>query len=347
MRNIQIVDTTLRDGLQAPGVAITRRAKIEIANRLDRIGVQEMEIGTPAMGKTACDDIRAIERLGLAARLSVWCRARRDDLAAAAECGVEGVHISFPISDILLAVFRKDRIWLKRTMNELLPDACRRFSRVTVGAQDATRTPLDKLMDFAAHAGGFGIDRLRIADTVGICRPLQVDQTIDALRCYVPHLPLEFHAHNDLGMATANAVTAAEAGADAVSVTINGIGERSGNAPLEEIVMALAGVDTMTCTVMPYTLTSLCQRVAKMTGRSIPAAKPITGVAAFMHESAIHLAGLRRSPLAYQPFLPQTVGWTGAQFFNTTSGNPRQPPATQRSTASIRLPLSNRAGIID
>ncbi|MDY6903345.1 MAG: hypothetical protein SWH61_01545 [Thermodesulfobacteriota bacterium] len=332
MRTIQIVDTTLRDGLQAPGVCISRRAKIEIANRLDKIGLPELEVGTPAMGKTACDDIRAIDRLGLSARISVWCRARRDDLAAAAECGVEGVHISFPVSDILLNAFNKDRIWLKRTMAELLPDACRRFDRVTVGAQDATRTTLDKLMDFAATVAGFRVDRLRIADTVGICRPLQIEQTIDAIRCYVPDLPLEFHAHNDLGMATANAVTAAEAGAEALSVTVNGIGERSGNAPLEETVMALAGVDTLTCTILTDTLASLCERVAKMTGRPIPEAKPITGAAAFRHQSPIHLAGLRRSPLAYQPFLPQTVGWTGKQFFNASSGN--APPRNKHPVAA-------------
>ncbi len=319
MKRIEIVDTTLRDGLQAPGIDFSRAEKIEIAGRLDRIGVAELELGTPAMGQAVCDDIRTIAGRNLNARTSAWCRARHDDLALAGQCGVDGVHISFPVSDILLAAFSKDLAWVYRTLSEILPEAVRQFQWVSVGAQDASRTEMKRLIEFARAAAGFRIDRLRLADTVGIWRPSRIDRAIRIIKRHVPKISLEFHAHNDLGMATANAVAAAEAGADAVSVTVNGIGERAGNAALEEVVMAMSGSPGMEgggmeCGVKTEDLIAVCDRVAAMSGRPIPVSKPITGSAVFSHESGIHCAALLKSPLAYQPFLPQAVGRSDTRF---------------------------------
>ncbi|MBS0013530.1 MAG: hypothetical protein KFF46_06115, partial [Desulfobacterales bacterium] len=161
---------------------------------------------------------------------------------------------------------------------------------------------------FASSAANAGALRLRLADTVGISRPLEVQRLIHMLRDVTPGFCLEFHAHNDLGMATANAVTAAEAGADAVSVTVNGLGERAGNAPLEEVAAALHMAENMACSIQIADLANLCAHLAELSARPVPAQKPVTGSAVFTHESGIHCAGLLKNPLSYQPFSPQEVG---------------------------------------
>lgn len=308
MRTIEIVDTTLRDGLQAPGIDFSRKHKTDTAMRIARLGVDEIEAGTPAMGDAACQDIREIIGLGLDARISLWCRAREDDLEMAAACGAEHVHISFPVSDILLAAFGKDAAWVFDTLARIVPFACKRFSGVSVGAQDATRADAKRLAVFARAAAACGAWRLRLADTVGISRPTGTDRLIRMVKNHVSEMALEFHAHNDLGMATANAVTAAEAGADAVSVTVNGLGERAGNAPLEEVAAALHTADNIGCRIRTAGLAGLCAHVAELSARPVPAAKPVTGSAVFTHESGIHCAGLLKNPLSYQPFCPQEVG---------------------------------------
>ncbi|MDY6833149.1 MAG: hypothetical protein SWC96_15130 [Thermodesulfobacteriota bacterium] len=308
MRIIEIVDTTLRDGLQAPGIDFSRRQKTDTAMRIARIGVDEIEAGTPAMGDDACQDIREIIGLGLDTRISLWCRAREDDLEMAAACCAEHVHISFPVSDILLSAFEKDAAWVFDTLARIVPFACKRFSGVSVGAQDATRTDVKRLTAFAGAAAACGARRLRLADTVGISRPTGTDRLVRMLKNHVPEISLEFHAHNDLGMATANAVTAAEAGADAVSVTVNGLGERAGNAPLEEVAAALHTADNIGSRIRAADLAGLCSHVAELSARPVPAAKPVTGSAVFTHESGIHCAGLFKNPLSYQPFYPREVG---------------------------------------
>jgi homocitrate synthase NifV len=308
MKLIKIVDTTLRDGLQAPGIDFSRRQKTDTARRIAQLGVDEIEAGTPAMGDSACGDIRAIAGLDLDARISVWCRAREDDLEMAANCGADHVHISFPVSDILLSAFGKDSAWVFDTLARIVPPACKRFAGVTVGAQDATRTDARQLSAFARAAAACGALRLRVADTVGISRPTATHRLIRRLKKHAPEMSLEFHAHNDLGMATANAVTAAEAGADAVSVTVNGLGERAGNAPLEEVAAALQTADSIGSRINTTGLASLCAHVAELSARPLPAAKPVTGSCVFTHESGIHCAGLLKNPLSYQPFSPQEVG---------------------------------------
>jgi len=177
-----------------------------------------------------------------------------------------------------------------------------------VGAQDATRTRRDFRYRFAALAADSAAHRLRIADTVGMSSPSRVGDLIAGLKRQVPGLCLEFHGHNDLGMATANAVTAAAAGADALSVTVHGLGERAGNVPLEEAAMALFEMGGYKGTLDMTRITGLCRRVAKASGRVIPPSKPITGENVFRHESGIHCAGLLKHPSAYQLFQPEQVG---------------------------------------
>jgi homocitrate synthase NifV len=310
-RKIWMVDTTLRDGEQAPGVVFNTMEKLEIATTLARIGMDEIEAGIPAMGERACCDIRKIAALHLPCILSSWCRADQKDIEKAAACKTQGVHISFPTSSILLKTFGKDEAWVMNSLVQLVGFAKKYFDRVSVGAQDATRTRQDFLYEFSALASEAGADRLRIADTVGMTSPAMVMKMIADLTHRVPGLDLEFHGHNDLGMATANAVSAVDAGASALSVTVNGLGERAGNAPLEEVAMALFDVGGYGGAIDKTRITELCQLVARASGQEIHPSKPIVGQNVFRHESGIHCSGLLKEPASYQLFEPEKIGKKG------------------------------------
>jgi homocitrate synthase NifV len=204
----------------------------------------------------------------------------------------------------------------------LVRSARRHFDRVSVGAQDATRADQGLLLQLAALAKEAGVYRLRIADTVGIGRPGTISHLIRSLRAAVPDLDLEFHGHNDLGMATANALTALEAGAQAVSVTVNGLGERAGNAALEQIVMALHHHPAMQCCVDSTALLPLSRLVARAAGQSIAPSQPVVGDHVFTHESGLHCHAMFRDARAYEPFAPQLAGHSDRRYvLGTHSGS--------------------------
>jgi len=311
---VTIIDTTLRDGEQAPGVVFTLEDKVKIAGILADAGVDELEAGVPATGDKAQKDIREIVRLGLPCRLTSWCRAAAMDIAMAGNCGTPGIHISFPVSTILIKAMGKNEAWVLKELERLIPIARWNFDYITVGAQDAIRSDHTFLWSFLKLAADAGAYRVRIADTVGISTPMSVYSLFREIINVRPDLPLEFHGHNDLGMATANTITALAAGASAASVTVNGLGERGGNAPLEEVVQAVNLSDGLKTNVEAKSLMRVCSYVAESSGRPIPPGKPITGADIFTHESGIHCAALLKDPLSYQPFLPQTLGRMGARF---------------------------------
>ncbi len=312
-KNIWIIDTTLRDGEQSPGVSFNRNERVTIAKMLAGAGVNELEAGIPAMGKKARDNLATMVKLGLPCRITGWCRAVKRDIELAGKCGLDSIHISFPVSKSHLNTFGKDESWVLESINAILPIACERFTCVSVGAQDATRCDENFLVQFIQEVSERGAYRLRIADTVGISNPFEIYNLISKVKA-VTDMEIEFHGHNDLGMATANALAAAEAGVSAISVTVNGLGERSGNAPFEQVSIALNLSKNFSTSINILHLMNICSYVAEVSGCPIPSDKPVTGSGAFIHESGIHCAGLLKDPLSYQPFLPESVGRKGFEF---------------------------------
>jgi len=328
-KKITLIDTTLRDGLQSPGIFITTPDAAKIAARIAEAGVDEIEAGIPARGLLEIDMVRKIADACPSTVITAWCRPKLYDLKAALSCGTGSVHFSFSISDLYLNVIGMRPASVLRRCGRILRAASSAFPLVSVGIQDATRTPIERLMEFSAIAFKNGVRRVRIADTAGIADPLSVQEMIRRLASAFPEKDFEFHAHNDLGMATANALTAAQCGAKSLSVSINGLGERAGNAALEEVVMAMKLSPGIACGVKTESLFSLCHMTAKLTKRPIAPDKPITGELVFTHQSGIHCFGLAKSPKTFEPFPPQCAGRGGRTIlFGPRSG---------RSTLDVML----------
>jgi homocitrate synthase NifV len=258
-------------------LAFSTAEKIRVGKLLSALGVDVIEAGTPAMGKVEQEAVAALVQAGLKAEITAWNRVHRADIEASLACGVTLVHLSAPVSDIHLRYkLGRDRDWVLGQMTEMAAYARSRGCRVSVGAEDASRANPDFLAAYAQAARQAGAQRLRVCDTLGVLDPFRTAALVGRLTAAEAGLPLEIHAHDDFGLALANTLAALRAGARAASVTVNGIGERAGNADLGEVVRAVrrfcsweTGVDARRLKSLERVVHRLCHRSGTRAGEAV------------------------------------------------------------------------------
>lgn len=308
MSKLYIVDTTLRDGEQTAGVAFSKREKIEMAIAFAELGVDIIEVGIPAMGIQEIQAIQEINALNLPSALLVWNRMAISDILLSLETGIKQLHITIPASDIhiqkKLKITREELI---NKMNETISFAVEKGCQVSIGAEDASRTEINFLIHLYQEAIKNGAKRVRYADTVGCLDPFSTYKIINSIREEIG-VPIDFHGHNDLGMGTANALAAYKGGARYISCSVNGLGERAGNTPLEEIVTALRYIEGCSDRINMSNIMVVSRMVEKYSGRKVQDSKPIVGKEVFSHESGIHVDGLLKDILTYEEISPELFG---------------------------------------
>ena len=305
---IYIFDTTLRDGEQTPGVALTVDEKIQIAQKLNNMGIDKIEVGFPASSKGEIESAKKIRQLDLDSTLVGLSRSLKSDIDAVIDADLEYVHTFIGTSPL-----HRD-YKLKMSKSEIVDKASQSIEyakdhglTVEFSAEDATRTERDFLFEIFNEVVDAGVDFLDVPDTVGVLTPILTDELISDIKSNFK-TPVSVHFHNDFGLATANTLTAIECGANQAHVTVNGLGERTGNCSLEELVMTLKasyGIDLGLDTTRLYSLSTL---VGRLTGVKMPVNKPIVGANAFAHESGIHVHGILNNASTYEPISPEMVG---------------------------------------
>ena len=310
---IRIFDTTLRDGEQTPGVSLSPEKKLNIAKKLDVLGIDAIETGFPVISDGERNAVKMIANENLQSELCGLARTNKKDIDAAVDCGLNYIHTFIATSDIHL------EYKLKMTREQALEKAIdaveygkSRGLQVEFSAEDATRTDRVFLKQIFSEVAKAGADRIDIPDTVGYSTPQYIAEiTKDAIDA--TKLPVSVHCHNDFGLAVANAISGIQAGAECAHVTINGIGERAGNASLEELVMALNSLQfeqTWETNINKELLYETSRYVSKIVGITVQPNKAIVGENAFGHESGIHTHGVLSNPLTYEPISPEIVGRT-------------------------------------
>ncbi|MDL2246437.1 homocitrate synthase family protein [Methanobrevibacter sp. OttesenSCG-928-K11] len=307
-KNITIYDTTLRDGEQTPGVCFTAAEKLEIAKKLDELKIHQIEAGFPIVSEQEREAIKNIANEGLNAEIISLARTKKEDIDAALKCDVDGIITFMGTSDIHLE--HKMHISRQEALNVCMNSI--EYAKdhglfVAFSAEDATRTDLDFLKRTYKKAESYGVDRVHIADTVGAITPQGLTYLIKELRKEI-NVDIAMHCHNDFGLAVINSISGLLAGGNAISTTVNGIGERAGNASLEELIMALKLLYGKDLGFKTKYLQELSNMVSKYSDLQIPKNKSIVGKNVFRHESGIHVDAVIEEPLTYEPYDPKLVG---------------------------------------
>jgi 2-isopropylmalate synthase len=305
---VRIFDTTLRDGEQSPGVSITPEQKLQIAIKLDRLGVDAIEAGFPIVSHGEVEAIRNIKKSGLNAEICGLARTLSSDIDLVIDCDLSYVHTFIATSDIHM------QYKLKMTPEEVIQKAVNAVEyakshglQVEFSAEDATRSDLTFLTKVFRAVGEAGADRIDIPDTVGYATPEFISTLVGMIKEQIS-VPISLHCHNDFGLAVANSIAGINAGATCAHVTVNGLGERAGNASLEEFVMALQCLYKKEHNINTKLLYETSKSVSNIMGIAVQANKAIIGENAFGHESGIHTHGILNNPLTYEPIDPEMVG---------------------------------------
>ncbi len=310
MSKIYIVDGTLREGEQSPGIYFTRDEKIEIAKALDQLGVPILDVGMPSVSEEERETIREISLQGLKASVGVSIRLKRGEVDQAIQCGVKEIFIICPVSSLHLRLkLGTDEEGVQNLAREVIGYASSKGLMVNFVAEDASRAEVPFILDLLCKAYRWGAQRAFLCDTVGVMEPFRMRDLVEKVRNGIPaEMGLGVHCHNDFGLATANTLASIEAGADYPSVTVNGIGERAGNPPLHEIVLSLEKILHRPHGIETRGLYSLSRLVEKYSGIFIHPHAPIVGLNAFRHESGIHVDGILKNHQTYKAIDPHEIG---------------------------------------
>ncbi|WP_406658332.1 (R)-citramalate synthase [Methanolobus sp. ZRKC2] len=306
--NVRFLDTTLRDGEQTPGVALTSEDKVAIATKLDELGVNVIEAGSAITSEGERESIRAVVAEGLNAEICSYCRIMKQDVDHALACDVDSIHLVAPVSDLHINVkLRKDRESVRQMAIDTTEYAREHGLIVELSGEDASRADLEFLKSLYTDGVQAGAERLCFCDTVGLLVPEKADEIFRDITSAVK-APVSIHCHDDFGLATANTVAALRAGAKQAHVTVNGIGERAGNTSLEEVVMTIEWLYKCKTGISTTDIFKASRLVSKLTGIPVAPNKSLVGGNAFTHEAGIHVHGLLADTSTYEPIKPEVIG---------------------------------------
>ena len=314
-QKISIMDNTLREGEQIPGVTLTQPEKLEIMKLLDLVGIDTIELGFPAISEKEFETITKLARVETRAQKNALARTTIDDIDLVCRTGVEGITFFMPVSDILLStksVFaNKSRPALIEMATRAVDYAKKKNLHVAFGAEDMTRTDSEFIIELYSAIIESGADLVGIVDTVGVLTPIETYNLVVLLKNEINTITITTHLHNDHGMATGNTIAAVEAGVDEIQASVNGFGERAGGPALQEVVMALKFLLKYDLQYINTThLKELSVKVQELTGITTSPLSPVTGEFAFTHESGLHVSSVVKNSASYEAFPPE---WAGMQ----------------------------------
>lgn len=321
LAKVEIHDATLRDGEQTPGVVFRKEDKIKIARALDELGVDRIEAGMPVVSQDDFDAIKEIANMGLNAKVVGFCRANVKDIEAAAKCGVWGIGIEIPSGAPRL---KWQFNWSHQEVIDksltVIERAKQLGLKVIYFPFDTTRSDPDffrQLIKAVAEEGK--PDSIVLVDTLGCTLPSAIQYMVKEIR-KITDIPLEIHGHNDFGLAVANSLAAVEAGVSVIQGCMNGLGERTGNAPLEEIILCLKYLYGYDLKIDLSKLKGVSQLVAELANKKVDPYKPAVGQNIFSREIGLGIKMLKNSPLAVFPFKPEVVGLESSVLLGKKSG---------------------------